>query len=136
MRYSRIDREEESVKIDRLHQVALAARDLDGSVAFWRDRLGARLIGRFDPPGLAFFDLSGTRLLVERAARPATIYLWVDDIDAAYGELSRIGVSFDGPPHAVHRDEPGQFGPAGETEWMAFFRDPGDNIVALATRRR
>jgi hypothetical protein len=45
-------------------------------------------------------------------------------------------VTFDGPPHLVHRDEAGQFGDAGDEEWMAFFRDPDDNIVALVERRR
>jgi len=123
------------MQIDKLHQIALAVRDLDESVRFYRDVLGARFLARFDPPGLAFFDLSGVRLLLENGTRPATLYLWVDDIDAAYSELTAMDVTFDSAPHPIHRDEAGTFGPAGATEWMAFFRDPGDNIVALATRR-
>jgi catechol 2,3-dioxygenase-like lactoylglutathione lyase family enzyme len=50
--------------VDGLHQVAQKADDLDASVAFYRDVLGLRLIARFDPPGLAFFELGGSRLLL------------------------------------------------------------------------
>ncbi len=35
----------------------------------------------------------------------------------------------------MFRDDNGQFGPAGEEEWMAFFRDSEDNLIALAQRR-
>jgi hypothetical protein len=35
----------------------------------------------------------------------------------------------------VHRDDAGTFGAAGAEEWMVFFRDPDDNIVALVERR-
>jgi len=35
----------------------------------------------------------------------------------------------------VFEDAFGQFGPPGETEWMAFCRDPSGNLVGLVTRR-
>jgi len=123
------------VPVDGLHQVAQKADDLDASVAFYRDVLGLRLIARFDPPGLAFLDLRGTRLLLERGAPPALLYLHVDDIDAAHEALTAQGVAFESPPHTIFTDESGQFGPAGEEERMAFLRDPAGNLVALAGRR-
>ena len=52
--------------ITHLHQVAQRAEDLERAVAFYRDTLGLRHLATFEPPGLAFFDLAGTRLLVER----------------------------------------------------------------------
>ncbi len=122
--------------IQSLHQVAQRTTDLDRSIAFYRDVLGIRFIARFDPPGLAFFDLGTTRLLLEQGASSATLYLLVPDIDAAYESLRTRGVTFDGPPHLVHRDEAGQFGEAGDEEWMAFCRDPDDNVLALVERRR
>jgi catechol 2,3-dioxygenase-like lactoylglutathione lyase family enzyme len=121
-----------------LHQVGLSVDDLDAAVEFYRDRLGLRLIARFDPPGLAFFDLAGTRLMLGRNPAPAagsTLYLRVDDIDAAHAALAAGGLAFEHPPAAVHRDDAGQFGPAGQTEWMAFFRDPAGNLLALVGRR-
>ncbi len=122
------------LRLERLHQVAARAEDLDESLAFYRDVLGARFIAKFDPPGLVFFDFAGTRLLLERGPTPATLYFWVDDIDTAAAELRARGVTFDSGPHRIHRDDAGQFGPAGSEEWMAFFRDPAGNTLALASR--
>jgi len=123
------------MRVDRLHQIAAYARDLNEAISFYRDTLGARFIEKYDPPGLAFFDFSGVRLLLEKAASRATLYLWVDDIDAAYAELRSKGVQFNEPPHLIHRDDAGVFGKAGEEEWMAFFSDPSGNILVLATRK-
>ena len=49
----------------KLVQVALRATDLDRAAAFYSDLLGTEPIARFDPPGLVFFDLGGTRLLLD-----------------------------------------------------------------------
>lgn len=119
----------------QLHQVAQRSVDLDQSIEFYRDVLGARFITKYDPPGLAFFDLDGVRLLLEGGASSATLYLWVEDIEAAHQRLAARGVAFDAPPHLIHRDDAGEFGPPGEEEWMAFFKDPAGNILAIASRR-
>ncbi len=123
------------MRISKLHQVAMNSRDLDETARFYGDVLGARFMGRFDPPGLLFFDLSGTRLLFEKGPAQSTLYFWVDDIDAAHRELAAKGVDFDSAPHRIHRDDAGQFGPAGAEEWMAFFKDPSGNTLALASQR-
>ena len=123
------------MRLSRLHQVALGAPDLDASIAFYRDVLGAAFIARFDPPGLAFFDFEGVRVLLERNASNGTLYFYVEDIDAATAELSGRGVSIESWPVMIHRDEDGTFGPAGAEEWMAFFKDPAGNTLALATRK-
>jgi methylmalonyl-CoA/ethylmalonyl-CoA epimerase len=117
-----------------LHQVAQRVEDMDRAVAFYRDVLGLRLIARF--PGLAFFDLDGIRLLLEEGAPPALLYLRVPDVVAGADDLRALGVELEGEPHAIHRDDDGVFGPAGEEEWMAFFRDSEGNLLALAGRRR
>ena len=123
----------------RLHQVAVGVADLNATEAFYRDVVGARFVARFDPPGLLFFDFDGVRVLFEQsdsAGRASILYLWTDDIDAAVARLKAKGAAFDSDPHPIHEDEAGVFGPAGETEWMAFFKDPSGNTLALATRRR
>ena len=122
-------------RIECIHQVALLAEDIEASVTFYRDKLGAQFIARFDPPGLAFFDIGGTRLMLERNAPKGTVYFRVDDIDAAYKDLTANGVEFIDEPHLIHRDEEGIFGPAGEEEWMAFFNDPSGNLLAIAKRK-
>jgi catechol 2,3-dioxygenase-like lactoylglutathione lyase family enzyme len=123
------------MKIDRLHQIAVFARDLDEAVSFYQDTLGATFVAKFDPPGLAFFNLAGTRILLEKDGPSATLYFWVDDIDSAYAELKAKGIVFTTEPHLIFPDDKGVFGPAGEAEWMAFFSDPSGNILALATRK-
>lgn len=119
----------------RLHQVALKANDLDASIAFYRDLLALPFIARFDPPGLAFFDLDGTRLMLSAGASEGTLYFAVADLRAAVAALEAGGISFEQPPILIHRDDAGTFGKKGGEEWMAFFRDPSGNLLGLAERR-
>ena len=123
--------------IGPLHQIALAAGDdLDAAIAFYREVLLLPLLGRFDPPGIAFFDAAGVRLMLAPDAPKGQLYYRVDDIDTAAGELSARGVVFKGDPVMIHRDDTGQFGDPGIEEWMRFFDDPAGNLVAIAERRR
>lgn len=122
------------MKLDRIHQIAVFASDLEESIAFYRDILGATYLAKFDPPGLVFFEFSGTRLLLEKTGPKSSIYFRVDDIAAAHQELVDKGVKFIAAPHLIFRDDQGMFGTVGEEEWMAFFSDPSENILALASR--
>ena len=119
----------------RVLQVAQRAEDLDRAAAFYRDVLGLALVARFDPPGLVFFDLGTARLLLERGASSALLYLEVDDIDAARERLAGAGVAFEDEPHPIFTDREGTFGAVGATEWMTFFRDSEGNLVGLVERR-
>ena len=121
--------------IEGVHQVGLHAEDLDRAEAFYRDVLGARLVARYDPPGLVFFDLGGVRLLLEDGAPASLLYLRVPDIDATWADLVAKGVATESEPHVIHKDDAGEFGPAGNEEWMAFFRDSEGNLVGLVEQR-
>ncbi|MFO1184160.1 MAG: VOC family protein [Bauldia sp.] len=127
------------VGIERFQQVSLPVADLDRAVSFYRDKVGLRLIATFDPPGLAFLDVGGVRLLLSRSkdAKPSsgTLYLRVADIDAAERALTTRGVAFEHRPALVHRDTAGQFGPAGSEEWMAFLRDPDGHLLSIAATK-
>lgn len=126
--------------VQGMHQVALNSSDLDKTTEFYRDTLGLPLIARFDPPGLAFFRVGDVRLSIqqnaESVAASSVIYLKVADIDAATDLLKASGVKIERDPELVFKDESGQFGDAGEEEWMAFFRDPDENLLALVSRRK
>lgn len=121
--------------VTNLRQVAQHVEDLDRAVEFYEGVLGMRLIARFDPPGLAFFDLGATRLLLEAGAPPAILYLGVDDVAATTEELRAAGVAIEAEPHVTHVDADGLFGPPGEAEEMSFFRDSENNLIGLAGRR-
>jgi methylmalonyl-CoA/ethylmalonyl-CoA epimerase len=121
--------------LGRLHQIALKATDLEASVSFYRDVLALPFVARFDPPGLAFFDLGGSRLMLSSNSSEGTLYFAVSDIDAVAAELQGRGVVLAQAPSLVHRDDTGTFGKLGGEEWMAFFRDPSGNLLALVERR-
>lgn len=121
--------------VTHLRQVAQRVDDMDRAVAFYRDVVGLRLIARFDPPGLAFFDLGTSRMLLEHGGPSAMLYLGVDDVAATTERLREAGVVIESEPHVIHVDDAGQFGPPGGAEEMAFFRDSEGNLVALAGRR-
>ena len=129
-----------SVDIEGMHQVALTCKNLDRSADFYADALGLQPVARFDPPGLAFFDVHGVRLSIQQSSEvesvSSVIYFRVADIDAAVEALRENGVHMERDPALVFRDEEGQFGAAGEEEWMAFFRDPDGNLLALVSRKQ
>ena len=118
----------------KLVQVALRATDLDRAAAFWADLVGSAPAGRFEPPGLLFFDLDGTRLLLEGNAPSSMLYLEVADLRATLELLvGRWGgrVEVISEPHPTFDHEDDALGPAGTTEWQAFVRDPDGNLVGL-----
>ena len=118
----------------RLAQVAQHADDLDRAAEFYEQLLGAPPIARFEPPGLLFFSLGeGTRLLLEGGAPPAMLYLSVADVRATVEELRERGVSIEVEPHVIFSHTDDSLGPAGNDEWMAFFRDSEGNLVGLVS---
>ena len=111
----------------QIGQIRIQVTDVDRAVAFYRDTLGMTFLYAF--PGMGFFDVDGVRLmLVEPEGRAfggeSAIYYRVDDIGQAVKTFEARGVAFDDQPHVVHRD------PAYDL-WMAFFRDPDGNVLAL-----
>jgi DNA-binding CsgD family transcriptional regulator/predicted enzyme related to lactoylglutathione lyase len=113
-------------------QISRTVRDIDEACAWYGQVLGLKHLYTFGK--LAFFDLGGTRLYLSTesgAAGPESVlYLRVDDIGAAYNELSARGVEFTGAPHLIYRHADGM------EEWMAFFKDPEGRFLALMSQVR
>jgi len=121
-----------SFGLSAIGQIALTVTDLDCAVAFYRDALGLRAL--FQAPGLAFFDCAGVRLMLSAAAQPAqsdgyAFYFKVPDIRQAHAQLAGRGVAFEQEPHLVARMPDHEL-------WMAFFRDPDRNLLALMAEIR
>lgn len=116
-----------------LLQVAQHAEDLDRAVAFYEMLLETAPIARFDPPGLAFFRLGSTRLLLDTGAASALLYLQVDDMDVTIDRLRGADVKVEQEPHIIFTHEDDGLGPAGMTEWQAFIRDSEGNLVGLVS---
>jgi methylmalonyl-CoA/ethylmalonyl-CoA epimerase len=56
------------IGITRLGQVAINAKDVDRATAFYQEKLGLKLLFKA-PPGLAFFDCGGVRLMLSRGEK-------------------------------------------------------------------
>ncbi|MER8393786.1 glyoxalase [Mesorhizobium sp. M1340] len=121
--------------IGAVRQVALSAgRDLDATLAFWREVLGMSLHARFDPPGIAFILAGDVRLLFTDGLPAGTVYLDISGLEEFHASAKAAGIPFTAPPALVHRDTEGLFGQAGESEWMAFLKDPAGNTIGLVER--
>ena len=113
--------------LSAIGQIAVQVQDLDRSVAFYRERL--RLPFLFQaPPGLAFFDAGGVRLMLSRpegeGGGTSVLYFRVDDIQGATTALKGRGVTFTDEPHIIAKMNTYDL-------WMAFFRDSEGNMHAL-----
>jgi len=117
------------IGITSLGQIAINAKDVERAAAFYQDKLGLKLLFKA-PPGLAFFECGGVRLMLNRAEKPeldhpsSILYFAVPDIQGAYSRLKDSGVRMEGEPHLIARM------PAHDL-WMGHFYDSEGNLLAL-----
>jgi methylmalonyl-CoA/ethylmalonyl-CoA epimerase len=110
-------------------QASINVHDVEKAVAFYRDALGLRFLFQAGPK-MAFFDCGGVRLMLAMPERPefdhpgSIFYFKVGDIQAVAATLTSRGVQFEGPPHMIAAMPDHDL-------WMAFFRDPDNNLQAL-----
>lgn len=114
--------------LGQIGQIAVPVTDIERSIRFYRDTLGMRFLFQA-PPGLAFFDLNGIRLMLDgpakaQAGNSSVIYYKVDDLQSAFETLSKRAVQFETEPHLIAKMPDHDL-------WMAFLRDPDRNLIAL-----
>jgi len=120
--------------IQRIGQIAVPVKDLDRAVAFYRDVLGLRFLFQA-PPGLAFFDCGGVRLMLtlpegnehDRAA--SMIYYLVDDLQATWQQLAERGAQAVSEPHLLAKMPDHDL-------WMGFVADGEGNTLGLMSEVR
>lgn len=113
--------------LSTIGQIAITVTEVDRSIAFYRDKLGMKLL--FQVPNLGFFDCGGIRLMLTKAQKPdeshsSILYFKVADIGQAQAELTARGVAFEGEPSLTARMPDHDL-------WMTFFRDLDRNLLAL-----
>ena len=119
---------------DRIGQVAIPVADVDRAVAWYADVLGLRLLF-CAPPGLAFFDCGGLRVMLSRPegdgapVSTGVLYYVVADIASAHATLAARGATFVDAPHLVARLPDHDL-------WMAFCHDSEGNMLALMSEIR
>jgi methylmalonyl-CoA/ethylmalonyl-CoA epimerase len=116
-----------SAVIRGVGQIAVTVKDLDRAVTFYRDVLGLPFL--FEASQMAFFDCSGTRLMLTPADNPdatwnSIIYYKTDTIQRSAEVLAVRGVKFEAQPRMIAKMPDHEL-------WMAFFRDSEGNLAAL-----
>jgi len=115
-------------------QIGCAVSDLERAVVFYRDTLGLKHLFSA-PPGRSFFAAGDVRLMLSRPEKAdlerftSAISCKVSDIQAARDALASRGVTFEVEPHRVAKMPDHEL-------WMAFFRDPDRNLLALMCEKR
>jgi methylmalonyl-CoA/ethylmalonyl-CoA epimerase len=124
------------MNLNQIGQIAIHADDLDRAVTFYRDTLGMRFLFKASPPGLAFFDCGGIRLMLDAVKEKdsnerisSMLYYKVGDLNALYETLLSRGVKFESKPHLIAKMPDHEL-------WMAFFRDSEGNMAGLMSERR
>jgi catechol 2,3-dioxygenase-like lactoylglutathione lyase family enzyme len=116
-------------------QIAQHADDLSRAALFYERLLGQPPAATYDPPGLVFFTSGTLRLLLDRAAPSALLYLRVDSVADTVERLRAQGVTIESEPHVIFSHDDDTLGPAGSDEWQAFLRDSEGNLVGLVEQR-
>ena len=113
--------------LSAIGQIAITVSQVDPAIAFYRDKLGMKLL--FEAANMGFFDCGGIRLMLTAAENPgeshsSILYFKVADIQQAQRDLSARGVTFEREPALVARMPDHDL-------WMTFFRDLDRNLLAL-----
>jgi len=117
------------IGISRVGQIAIIAHDVERAATFYQDALGLKLLFKV-PPGLAFFDCGGVRLMLTLPEKPefdhhsSILYFAVPDIQAAYALMKGKAVHFEDEPHLLAKMPDHDL-------WMVFFRDSEGNLMGL-----
>jgi methylmalonyl-CoA/ethylmalonyl-CoA epimerase len=113
--------------LSTIGQIAVTVSEVDRAIAFYRDKLGMKLL--FQVPNMGFFDCGGIRLMLTGVESPAENhnsirYFKVAGIQQAQQELIARGVTFEGDPALIALLPDHDL-------WMTFFRDADRNLMAL-----
>jgi glyoxylase I family protein len=125
------------------HHVGLSTANLARLRAFYVETLGLPIVGAFAGHDIVFVQAGSTVIeLIGEADPPDAVptqaagfdrrgwqhLAWeVDDVDAAYAELSARGITFSLPPE--------DFPPEAPVLRIAFFADPDGNLIELVQPR-
>jgi methylmalonyl-CoA/ethylmalonyl-CoA epimerase len=118
--------------LSTIGQIAITVTDVPRAIAFYKDTLGIKLL--FQMPTMGFFDCGGVRLMISAGEKPgesyaSVIYFKVPNIQEAWSELITRGITVEREPHMIAKMPDHEL-------WMAFFRDPDRNLLALMSEVR
>jgi catechol 2,3-dioxygenase-like lactoylglutathione lyase family enzyme len=115
----------ETVQLSRIAAIMLGVRDLPRAVAFYKDKLGLKVI--MQEPALALLQcgtvmlgLSPGHVNAAPLAEAIEVSFGVDNLRATHKALGEKGVAFLNDPRAVT-----------PTDWAVHFRDVDGHLLSL-----
>jgi len=115
-----------SFGLSNIGQIAITITNLERAVAFYHDTLGLKPL--LQVPGLALFDCAGIRLMLSCAEKPGEHYGSILYFKVRIFKPRRIP----GEPRRAVRPAAALVARRPDHDlWMAFFRDPDRNLLAL-----
>ena len=117
--------------LNHIGQIALTVSDLGRAKSFYQEQLGLPFL--FPAGNMLFFQCGGIRLMLSNETSQGThssiLYFKVEDIQAEADGMKARGVAFERDPSLIAKMPDHEL-------WMAFFRDPDQNLLALMSEVR
>jgi predicted enzyme related to lactoylglutathione lyase len=123
-----------SFGLSDIGQIAITVADVARATVFYRDVLGLKFLFSAGP-NLAFLAAGSVRLMLTTAqghgepGKNSTLYFKVADLAATHAAIVARGAKDERGPQLVARMSDHEL-------WMAFVRDPEENLVGLMEERR
>jgi len=121
----------QSLKLGPIDQIGLTCTDLQEAQKFYCEILGLRLAGDV-PNVMKFFDCAGVNIIMfkkDTLSPGSCLYFRIPGepglIQNKMTLLKSHGVKVESEPHLIAKNW------NAHDVWMAFFRDPFDNLLAL-----
>lgn len=116
----------EAIQLSSITAVMLGVRDLASALAFYKDKLGLKVI--MQEPSLALLQCGTVMLglsrghvnLAAHVAGATEVVFGVDNVRAAHKAMIAQGITF--------MSEPRQATP---TDWVAHFKDPDGHLLSV-----
>ena len=120
--------------LSEIGQIAIVVRDVAQATTFYRDVLGLKFLFGAGP-NLAFLGAGRVRLMLTtpqghgEPGRNSILYFKVDDLAATHSAILARGAKNERDPSLTAKMPDHEL-------WMAFVRDPDDNLVGLMSEVR
>ena len=121
-------------KLSEIRQIAITVSDVATAIPFYRDVLGLTFL--FSPaPTLAFLAAGSVRIMLSTPQGAGTVghnsilYFKVTDIVAAHAAILARGAGNERDPQLAAKMPDHEL-------WIAFIRDPDQNLIGLMEEKR
>ena len=120
--------------LSEIRQIAISVSDVGTTLPFYRDVLGLKFL--FSPsPTLAFLAAGPVRIMLTtpqgagKVGHNSILYFAVTDIAATHAAVVQRGAKNERAPQLAARMPDHEL-------WIAFVRDPDDNLIGLMEEKR